>query len=160
MGFSGGRWPAADKLQALMSIPQGCFYQPRNVCRYLWGGRDVQVFTLAFLPAHPTQMLVLTKNMEAKGGEDCPYQDGMQVLPVPKGQGGHVRIISHPHPLPPPRSVVFSLFCGAAAATTTFLPVSLFFTAYPSAAGHQVREMNGEDGAKVAPPLHLDQDGL
>ena len=48
----------------------------------------MRIFTLAVLPAHPPQMPVITKNMAMHIWEDLPFQDGPQVLPVPKGQGG------------------------------------------------------------------------
>ena len=40
------------------------------------GGDDVQVLTLAVIPAHPAQMQVLTKNVTVQGGEDLPRQNG------------------------------------------------------------------------------------
>ena len=52
-----------------------------------WGRAS---FTLAVLPAHPAQMPVLTKNVTVQDGEDCPYHNGPQVFPAPKGQGGQV----------------------------------------------------------------------
>ena len=51
-------------------------------------GGDVQVFTLAFLPANPAQVPVLAKNVTIQGGENFTHQKGPRVLPVPKGHGG------------------------------------------------------------------------
>ena len=61
------------------------------------GGRDVRVFRLAVLPAHPTHVPVLVKIMATQGGEDRPRQDRPSFLPIPKGQGWKVRVIAHPH---------------------------------------------------------------
>ena len=62
-GFGGGGgYPDAARLQALMSIPLGCFEQPGNSGLHLWGGRDVKFFTLTVLPTHPTQVPILEKN--------------------------------------------------------------------------------------------------
>ena len=49
----------------------------------------------AVLPAHPTQMPVLANNMVLQGGEDRPLQNLPQVIPIPKRQGGQVRVIAH-----------------------------------------------------------------
>ena len=57
----------------------------------------MKVFTLSVLPADPSKMPVITKNVIVQGGEDCPHQNGPQVLPIPKGQGGQVRFIASPH---------------------------------------------------------------
>ena len=76
-----------------------------------------------------------------------------------------VRIVSYPHTRFPLRSVGFSFFCGAGAAAaatsaTVFNPVFFPASATPSAARHQVCELNGEDGANICPPLQIDHDGL
>ena len=63
----------------------------------------MRVLTLTFLPEHPAQMPVLTKNVNVQGREACPFQNGPQVLPVPKGQGGHMHFILQPQSCSPPR---------------------------------------------------------
>ena len=56
----------------------------------------MQVFTLAVIPSHLAQMPVLNKNLTLQGGEECHLQNGIRVLPVPKGHGGHVCFIARP----------------------------------------------------------------
>ena len=70
----GGRQPVAARLQALISIPPGCFEQPDDGDRHLWEGRDVQVLILPVLPAPPSQMPVLAKNVAVQGGDNLPNQ--------------------------------------------------------------------------------------
>ena len=60
-------------------------------------------FRLAILPSHPAQMPVLAKKMAVQGEEGRPCQDGPQVIPIPKGQRGQVRIIAHLHLCGAPR---------------------------------------------------------
>ena len=55
----------------------------------------MRVFTLAVLPAHPAQMPVIAKNVTVQGGEDRPRQNGPQVVPISKVQGGQVHGIAH-----------------------------------------------------------------
>ena len=57
----------------------------------------MQVFMITVLPAHSAQMSILTKNMTMQGREDLPRQNGPQVIPVPKGQGGQVHFIARLH---------------------------------------------------------------
>ena len=65
----------------------------------------MRVFTLALLTAHPRQIPVLTKNVTVKGEEYHPRNNGQQVIPILKGQGGQVRFITRPHPCRSPRGV-------------------------------------------------------
>ena len=104
-GGWGGRQHVADRLQAPLSSPPINFKYPGDGGYHLRGGGDVRVFTLAVLPAHPTQITVLANKVIVQGGEDCYQQNGPQVLPVPKGQGGQVRVISCPHLCNPPRGI-------------------------------------------------------
>ena len=47
-------------------------------------------------------MPVIAKNGTVQSWEVHPCQYQTQVLPVPKKQGGQVRIVAHPHPHAPP----------------------------------------------------------
>ena len=48
----------------------------------------MQVFTLTALPAHPTQMPVLAKNMAVQGEEDRPRHDGLSFYPPQRDREG------------------------------------------------------------------------
>ena len=65
----------------------------------------MQVFTLAVLPSHPTQIPFLTKNVTVQVSEDRPHYNGLLVLPIRKGKGGKVSFIVRLHSCRPP--------CGA-----------------------------------------------
>ena len=71
-GLGGGRHSVAARLQAHMSSPPRQFKYPRYGGCHLWGGWDVQLFTLAVFPEQPTQMLVFTKNVTVQGRENHP----------------------------------------------------------------------------------------
>ena len=64
-------------------------------------------------------MPVLSKNCTVQGREDPPPQDGASALPVPKGQGGQVRVVTDTHPRIPPCCQGFSFIGGGAAATAS-----------------------------------------
>ena len=83
-------------MQAPLSLPLIRFKCPRDGGLHLWGGGEVQFFTLAVIPSHIAQMPVLNKNLTVQGGEERPLQNGIRVLPVPKGHGGHVCFIARP----------------------------------------------------------------
>ena len=58
----------------------------------------MRVFTLAFLPDQSAHVSVLAKNVTLEHGEERPGKNSAQVLPTPKGQGGHMRFIARLHP--------------------------------------------------------------
>ena len=135
-----------------MSFPPVHLKQPSEGCRYLWGGRYVQAFTLAVLPAGSAQVPFLAKNYTVQGWEDRPHHDGASALPVPKGQGGQVQVVTHPHPRIPPRVGGF-YFCGGGAATTTAT------AATPSTSGlrDEVSESHWGYWTNVLSSLHICQ---
>ena len=57
----------------------------------------MQFLIIAVLLAQSSQVPVLSYNVALDFGEDLPSQDGAQVFPVLKVQGGQVRIVAHPH---------------------------------------------------------------
>ena len=144
----GGSWPAAARLQARPSSSLGRLQQTDKGFRHVWGDGNVQVFTLTFLPAQSAQALVLAINATLDCGEDYPRQDSTRVLPVPKVQGGQVRIIARSHPRgtsgsstsadgasPNCASALSSIYAVAAAAAVAAAPLSLYaFTVAVTAA--------------------------
>ena len=143
-------WPAAARLEAQPPFLMGRLQQPGKGYRHRWVDVNVQVFTLTVLPAQSAQVLFLSKNVTLNCGENCPYQDSMQVFHVSKGQGGQIRTIvrSHPHGTSgsstsaagasPTRASALSYISAASAATSaaslSSFPVAATFATSVAAA--------------------------
>ena len=139
-----------------MPIPLGRLKHPSNGGHYLGGGggKEVHFFTLEFFPAHPSYMSVITNNGTLQGQEDRSHQDGTRVLHVPKGQGGQVHIVTHPHPhVSSWKRILF--FGGGTSATA-----SIASTVVTAASHHQVCEGFWENGANLPSPLQIDHNQL
>ena len=107
-------------------------------------GGGIQVFTLAFLPSHLTQVPVLAKNVALQGGGGVPCQEGPQVLPVLKVKRRQVRIVLHPQPCGPhssshPRSFGLAVAAADAHTARTTAPASTTAAAAVAAACHHAR---------------------
>ena len=98
----------------------------------------MRVFTIAVFPAHPTQVQFIEYNGIVQGQEDCPFQDGTRVLPLLKGKGGQVRIITYPHTRAHPRGMDFSFFGSGAIATASAAVDSAAAATSTTGFGHQI----------------------
>ena len=102
-GLGGGIRPAETRLQASLSFPQTTLSSPEIVVATSWG-----VGTCKFLRSQsshhpPPKIPVLANNMAVQGGEERPRQNGLQVLPIPKGQVRQVCVIVQLHSCRSPR---------------------------------------------------------
>ena len=143
----------------------------------------MQFFTLAVLPAQFAQVPVLAHNLTLDCGEDSPFQDSLQVFPVPKGQGGQMRIIAHLHPrgtsgsstsaigASPTRTSALFFISDAAAATSTAAAAKSVSLSSPSSATpatssvavsptDQLCQRHGQERSYISPTLQIEEDGI
>ena len=106
---------------------------------------------------------VLCKNWHLCGScwEDRPHQDRASALPVPKGQGRQVRVVTDTHPCIPPCRRGFSFIGSGAAATASVAAAASAAAAAAAAAtatspagpGDKVSQSRREDRPDVSAPL-------
>ena len=117
-------------------------------------------------------MTVLAKNCTVQVQEERPHQDGASSLPVLKGQGGQVLVVTYLHPYIPPWGGGF-YFCGVGATAVASVPAAATaaaaaaataaFSAAPVAAistvGHEnkVSERHREDQPNILASLQIHQ---
>ena len=125
------------------------------------GGLGCEIFKLPLIPTQTIEVPFLTKNVAVQCCEDRTHQKGPRVLPIPKVQGGQVRVIEHLHPRAPKRA-------GIVAALTRATPLSTAATAdaasASSAAGPstctKISKRPWKNWSNAATTLHFEEGGI